>query len=77
MYELADLFRVNQSTVSRWLKSARQSVHEETRHRLQERLGLSSRDFQSFLAVLDSKLELSISQLLGEAHGMPPAPKPD
>lgn len=77
MYELADLFRVNQSTVSRWLKSARQSVYEETRHRLQERLGLSSRDFQSFLAVIDSQFELSISQLLGEAHGVSPAPKPD
>ncbi|EPX60308.1 putative DNA-binding regulatory protein [Cystobacter fuscus DSM 2262] len=77
MYELAELFRVNQSTVSRWLKSARQSIYEETRHRLQERLGLSPRDFQSFLAMLDSKLELSISQLLGEAHGVPPAPKPD
>lgn len=74
MYELASLFRVNQSTVSRWLKSARQGVYEETRRRLQARLGLSPRDFQSFLAVLDSQLELSISQLLGEEDGVPRAP---
>ena len=64
MYDLAALFRVNQSTVSRWLKSARQTVYEETQRRLQARLGLSSRDFKSFLAVLDSQLELGISQLL-------------
>jgi RNA polymerase sigma-70 factor len=77
MYELASLFRVNQSTVSRWLKSARQEVYEETRRRLQERLGLSTRDFKSFLAVLDSQLELSISQLLGEKDGVPRPPGKD
>lgn len=64
MYELAALFRVNQSTVSRWLKTARQTVYEETQRRLQARLRLSARDLKSFLAVLDSKLELDMSQLL-------------
>ncbi|HEX8437175.1 sigma-70 family RNA polymerase sigma factor [Archangium sp.] len=64
--ELGALFRVNQSTVSRWLKSARQTVFNETRRRLQERLGLSARDFQSFLGALDSQLELGISQVFGE-----------
>lgn len=75
-YELASLFRVNQSTVSRWLKSARQTVYEETRSRLQKRLGLSTHDFKSFLAVLDSQLNLSISQLLGEKDSVP-LPKRD
>ncbi|WP_233601918.1 sigma-70 family RNA polymerase sigma factor [Corallococcus sp. CA047B] len=65
-YELASLFRVNQSTVSRWLKSARQRVYEETRSRLQERLGLSTLGFKSFLAFIDSQLDLSISQILEE-----------
>jgi RNA polymerase sigma-70 factor (ECF subfamily) len=74
MYELASLFRVNQSTVSRWLKSARQTIYEETRRRLQERLGLSTQDLNSFLAVLDSQLDLSLSQLLGEKDGVPPEP---
>nr|QKW93731.1 DNA-directed RNA polymerase sigma-70 factor [Vitiosangium cumulatum] len=64
--ELGALFRVNQSTVSRWLKSARQTVFNETRRRLQARLGLSARDFQSFLAALDSQLELGISLIFGE-----------
>ena len=64
--ELGALFRVNQSTVSRWLKSARQTVFNETRRRLQAKLGLSARDFQSFLAALDSQLELGISQIFSE-----------
>ncbi|MET0406686.1 MAG: sigma-70 family RNA polymerase sigma factor [Cystobacter sp.] len=64
--ELGALFRVNQSTVSRWLKSARETVFKDTRRRLQARLGLSARDFQSFLAALDSQLELGISQIFGE-----------
>jgi RNA polymerase sigma-70 factor (ECF subfamily) len=73
MYELATLFRVTQPTISRWLKSTRETVYKETRRHLQARLGLSQRDFQSFLALLDSQLELSISQLLG-AEDAPPRP---
>jgi RNA polymerase sigma-70 factor (ECF subfamily) len=68
--ELGELFRVNQSTVSRWLKSARQTVYEETKSRLQARLGLSAREFQSFLAVLDSQLDLSMSQIFGEEDAL-------
>jgi len=77
MYELAALFRVNQSTISRKLKTARQTIYEETRRRLQERLGLSQRDFKSFLAVLDSQFELGLSQLLKEEDGVPRTPKQD
>jgi len=72
-YELATLFRVSQPTISRWLRSTRETVYKETRRQLQARLGLSQRDFQSFLALLDSQLELSISQLLGEDDA-PPRP---
>lgn len=70
--ELGELFRVNQSTVSRRLKIARQTVYEETRRRLQERLRLSAREFQSFLAVLDSQLDLSMSQIFGEEDALSP-----
>ncbi|WP_366935076.1 sigma-70 family RNA polymerase sigma factor, partial [Pyxidicoccus fallax] len=78
-YELASLFRVNQSTVSRWLKSARQQVHEETLRRLRERLGLSTVGLESFLALVDSQLDLRISQLLDEQRetGAPPPPGND
>lgn len=64
--ELGALLRVNQSTVSRWLKSARQTVHDETWRHLRARLNLPPGGFQSFLAALDSQLDLSISQLFGE-----------
>jgi RNA polymerase sigma-70 factor (ECF subfamily) len=69
--ELGTLFRVNQSTISRWLKSVRQTIFDETRRRLQARLGLSARDFQSFLAILDSQIDLSISQIFGEEDALP------
>jgi RNA polymerase sigma-70 factor (ECF subfamily) len=72
MYELASLFRVNQSTVSRWLKTARQRIYEETQRRLREQLGLSSGDFKSLLAILDSQFELGISQLLREDDAVTP-----
>ena len=62
--ELGTLFRVNQSTVSRWLKGARQEIFEETKRRLQERLDLSSKEFSSLLADLGSQLDLGLSQLL-------------
>lgn len=64
--ELAGLFRVNQSTISRRLTAARGDVYDATKRDLQDRLGLSSRDFRSLLAVLDSQLDLSISRLLLE-----------
>ncbi|NBD11893.1 MULTISPECIES: sigma-70 family RNA polymerase sigma factor [Corallococcus] len=71
-YEMAPLFRVNQSTISRWLKRAQQQVHDETRRRLQEQLGLTTEGFQSFLAFVDSQLDLTLSQLLGEKREPPP-----
>jgi RNA polymerase sigma-70 factor len=77
MYELATLFRVSQPTISRWLKSTRETIYKETRRHLQARLGLSQRDFQSFLALLDSQLELSISQLLGAENAPPRSPEQD
>lgn len=63
---LGPLFGVDQSTVSRWLKSARQAVYEETKRLLKERLGLSSHDFESMLADIESRFDVSLSQVLGE-----------
>ncbi len=74
MYELATLFRISQPTISRRLKTARETVYKETRRHLQARLGLSQREFASFLALLDSQFELRISQLLGEEDAVPRRP---
>jgi RNA polymerase sigma-70 factor (ECF subfamily) len=64
--ELGRLFGMNQSTASRRLALARETVYEETRHLLQERLQLSSQEFDSLLIAVRSRLDVSISQLLGE-----------
>lgn len=75
MYELAALFRVNQATISRRLKDVRQRIYKETQRHLAARLGLSPRDFTSFIRVLDSQLDLSISQLVGEDDAVPGPPR--
>jgi RNA polymerase sigma-70 factor, ECF subfamily len=60
--KMGPLFGVDQSTVSRKIKSARRAVYEETKRLLQERLGLSSHEFKSLLKVIDSQLDLSLSE---------------
>lgn len=63
--ELGGLFRVHQSTAFRWLQRAQRAVYEETKRRLQARLGFATQEFKSLFAVLDSQLGLTISQMLG------------
>lgn len=60
---MAEDAHVNQSTVSRWLKKARKAVYEGTKRRLQKRLGLSSKEFTSLIAVIRSRFDLSLSQV--------------
>lgn len=62
--EVATLFRVNQSTISRRLQIARQAVYEETKRLLQERLQLSSGEFHSLIQVVNSQLDMSLSRIL-------------
>lgn len=64
---MAPLFGVDQSTVSRWIKGARQSVYEDTKRRLKERLRLSSHEFDSLVTTLESQLDLSFSEILDHA----------
>ncbi|HSP81478.1 MAG TPA: RNA polymerase subunit sigma-70, partial [Myxococcaceae bacterium] len=64
--QVARVFQVNQSTISRRLEQVHQEVYEETKRRLKERLRLSSREFESLLEDIRSQFELSLSQLLRE-----------
>jgi RNA polymerase sigma-70 factor len=64
--QIGKLYGVDQSTVSRWLKSARQAIYEETKRRLKERLRVSSNEFDSILSDINSQLTLSLSQVLKE-----------
>ncbi|WP_232293804.1 sigma-70 family RNA polymerase sigma factor [Stigmatella aurantiaca] len=67
--EMGPLFQVNQSTISRWIKSARQTVYEGTKSRLQERLRLSTREFESLLAEIESQMDVGLSQVLDDGDG--------
>ena len=65
-YDIAPLFGVDQSTISRRLKGIREQVYDETRKQLQAQLGLSPQQFQSFMVLINSQLNVTISQLLGK-----------
>jgi RNA polymerase sigma-70 factor, ECF subfamily len=67
--EMGPLFRVNQSTISRWIKSARHTVYEGTKSRLKERLRLSSGEFDSLLAAIESHFDEGFSQILDDDEG--------
>lgn len=62
---MGPLFGKDQSTISRWLKDAREQVYEETKRRLQERLRLSSQEFESLMSAIQSRFDVSLSQVLG------------
>jgi RNA polymerase sigma-70 factor (ECF subfamily) len=62
---IAVMYQVNQSTVSRWARSAREAVREEVQRLMAERLGLARDELVSLVRVLQSDLDMSISQVLG------------
>ncbi|ATB38977.1 hypothetical protein CYFUS_004416 [Cystobacter fuscus] len=64
--ELGKKIGEDQLTVSRRLELAREAVYEKTKCLLKERLPLDSTEFESLLAVIESNLDVSISQILGE-----------
>ena len=63
---VAKVYGVSQSSVSRWLAKARDTVLAETRRLLSDKLRLSESEFQSLWNILNSELELSMSRVLGE-----------
>jgi RNA polymerase sigma-70 factor (ECF subfamily) len=60
-------FGVTQQTVSRWLEKARTDVLAEVQRRLGERLKLPSGEMTSVARLVASRLDISISRLLGAA----------
>lgn len=69
--QLARVHGVSRATITRWLKSARDTLFELTRTRLRERLGMSEEDFAQLVPQLLSQLDLSVRRLLesGEHSG--------
>ncbi|HMU41475.1 MAG TPA: sigma-70 family RNA polymerase sigma factor [Pseudomonadota bacterium] len=65
--KIASLYRVNRSSVKRWLDDARTQLLSGLRNRLQARLRLPHKDIDSLLVGLRSQLDLSISRILRPA----------
>jgi RNA polymerase sigma-70 factor (ECF subfamily) len=63
---LGQMFGVHGSTVSRWLTALRESVLDDVRTRLSERLGMSGdfADVDSLIRAVQSELELTLSRIL-------------
>lgn len=60
------IYGVNQSTVSRWLAAARDTVRAGVLRELSGRLGLGAADVESVIRVVNSDLDLSLARVLGQ-----------
>jgi RNA polymerase sigma-70 factor (ECF subfamily) len=64
LLQIAQLYKVHESTVSRWLGQAAETVAADTRRRLVGRLSLSPQAADSVARMVLSRLDLSIARLL-------------
>lgn len=77
--EVGRMIGKDQSTASRRLADARETVYEETIRLLRERLRLSTMEMDSLLVALGTSFDVSISRILGEPEeeeGQRPPPRP-
>jgi RNA polymerase sigma-70 factor (ECF subfamily) len=58
------MYRVHRATVARWIARIHETLLSETKKRLSRELGIGSREVESFMRVLSSKLEVSIATVL-------------
>jgi RNA polymerase sigma-70 factor (ECF subfamily) len=63
--QIAGVYRVNRSTVVRWMQALRDKLLDETRTALSERLHLTGAEFASLMHLIQSQLQVSIKRLLG------------
>jgi RNA polymerase sigma-70 factor (ECF subfamily) len=62
--KIGKMFGVTQPTASRWLTQARSALLDDIKATLGKRLGASSRELASLAALVASRIDLSLSQLL-------------
>jgi RNA polymerase sigma-70 factor (ECF subfamily) len=65
--QIAELYRVHQRTIKRWLADARQLLLEETRKAMGTLLGIHSAEVDSVMRFLQSDLDVSVQHYL-ETH---------
>jgi RNA polymerase sigma-70 factor (ECF subfamily) len=64
--QIGTMYKVNASTVSRWIAGVRTSLLGETERLLRAELSLSPPEFTSLARVLASQMDISVSRLLVE-----------
>ena len=62
--QIAHIYKVNQSTVTRWISRARSEVLEVTERSVCEKLGVPREEFLSLAGLLVSRIDVSISRVL-------------
>jgi RNA polymerase sigma-70 factor (ECF subfamily) len=62
--DMARAYGEHRSSTWRALKAARDQILEQARQRLVERLALSSREFESLMRLVQSRLDLDLTELL-------------
>lgn len=60
--KIGALYGVNQSTVTRWLTRARETIAAETQRALRERLRLSASELESLVHLVGAELDVSIAR---------------
>jgi RNA polymerase sigma-70 factor, ECF subfamily len=66
MQQIAAFYRVNQSTVSRWIARALDDLHEGVRRAFRERCNLKATEAESLIAAVRSQVEVSLAGLLAD-----------
>ena len=61
---LGTMYRVNASTVSRWLARARQTLLAELQRQLKARENIAPEDVESIVRLVRSQVDVSLSGLL-------------
>jgi RNA polymerase sigma-70 factor (ECF subfamily) len=69
--QIAPMFHVDTSTVSRWLAAARARILAQTRALVVERLRIRAADFASMARLLRSQIDVSLVRLLGSQGPVP------
>jgi RNA polymerase sigma-70 factor (ECF subfamily) len=67
--KLGALYKVGRSTAARWLAGARNTLLEQARDELHQKLRLTSTELDSIAAEMRSQLEVSVARLLARSAG--------
>jgi RNA polymerase sigma-70 factor, ECF subfamily len=67
LQQLATVYGVNDSTISRWLARARSSLVDETGRQMRDTVGISASEFPSLARALTSQVDVSLNRWLVSA----------